>query len=120
MRYTLSLAKKALPIMWLLFAVTMPDITNAGGMTGPRKILSMGCHNDSSGVCYLDIEGSAVGAVSCYGTTIRWDAVNVPGGKIQLSLLTAAYIAGKPVNFYIPDACFSLQPAYPTFGWNSF
>lgn len=102
----------------LFLAVIYPSAANAAGMTGPRKILAMGCHNDNSGICFVDLEGAAVGASTCSSTTVRWDAVTVSGGKIQLTLLSAAYVAGKPVNFYIPDTCFSIQPNYPTFAWS--
>jgi hypothetical protein len=89
----------------------------AASMSGPRKILSIGCHNTDP-ICYITIEGSPVGPAGCNGTSIRWDSSTIPG-KNHLSLFMAAYHAGKPVDLSILDACFPIQPNFPTFGFSN-
>jgi hypothetical protein len=57
-----------------------------------------------------------VGPANCRHTSIRWNERNDPNGKSILSLLTAAFLAGKTVSFYTNDTlCYASQPEYPTF-----
>lgn len=89
----------------------------AAGWSGARKILEIGCHNDSSGVCFITVDGAPVGPSSCNSNSIRWDAQSTVGGKNAMALLSAAYLASKPIGFYVLDNCFAAQPGYPTFGY---
>jgi hypothetical protein len=82
------------------------------GLSGPRQILSIGCHNTDN-TCYITISGDPVGPATCSPTMIRWNESNDPNGKAILHLLTAAYLAGKPVDIFI-DACYAPQPTDPT------
>ncbi len=80
---------------------------------GSRKILSMGCHNTDS-ICYIEIEGAAVGPANCRGNSIRWDSSTIQG-RNQFALLLSAYHAGKPISLNVADNCFSMQTNAPTF-----
>ncbi len=91
----------------------MPMLANATTLTSPRKIVDMGCHQDGS-VCYVTLAGSLVGPTNCQGTSVRWIG-NDNSGKLTLSMLTAAFLAGKNVALAISDQCFTTQPVYPTF-----
>ncbi|MGK3962892.1 hypothetical protein WMF38_01705 [Sorangium sp. So ce118] len=99
-----------------MFALAIPSKASAEA-TGQRQILQIGCHlNDD--ICYVTISGSAAGPSRCRSTSIRWNSQSSTNGKNLLSLLTAAYLAGKKVNFAVSDsACFSDQPTYPTFDY---
>ena len=102
----------------IFFLIVVAEVSHAAEMTGPRKILDIGCRNNNSGVCFITIEGASVGPSNCKSTSIRWDASNVSGGKNELTLLLAAYFSSKSVNLFIPDTCFNLEPAYPTFDFS--
>jgi len=98
----------------LLLLMTCPLFAFAGGAnSGPRTIISIGCHLGSN-ACYADVDGAYVGPAGCVSNSIRWDPT-ASGGKENLSLLTAAYMAGKKVSFFVSDSCFTGQTMYPTF-----
>lgn len=95
-----------------LFA--FPATTRAAGSSGPRSILSIGCHYGDD-ICFADLD-AAVGPTGCKATSIRWQPGKTNGKEI-MSLLYGAFLAGKKVDFYVVDECFVLQPAFPTFGF---
>lgn len=83
--------------------------------TGKRQIVAIACHNDAN-ICIARLSGAAFGPPACQSTEVRWNEKNDPGGHSSLSLLTAAFLAGKTVEFSIrDDKCFTEQPLYPTF-----
>jgi hypothetical protein len=87
------------------------------GSSGSRQILSIGCHLWDN-TCYVYVSGDPIGPTSCRNTSFRWNQKADPNGQSILSLLTAAYLAGKRVDFYINDTnCYAAQPAYPTFNY---
>jgi hypothetical protein len=92
----------------------VPEQARAG-LSGPRRILAMGCHLVDN-TCYVEISGDPAGPASCRSTSVRWNQKTDPNGQSILSLLTAAYLAGKSVDFYVNDtACYAAQPVFPTF-----
>ncbi len=104
--------------MLLLVAIALAAPGQAlAGPSGRRQILSMGCHLGDN-TCYVYVSGDPIGPASCRSTSFRWNQKTDPNGQSILSLLTAAYLAGKPVDFYINDtACYAAQPGFPTFAY---
>lgn len=98
-----------------LLLAASPNKSQAAAGTGWRTITQMGCHMGSS-VCYVTINGDAVGPSGCTGNSIRWDPTAV-NGKETFAQLTAAYLAGKQVYFYVTDTCFTGQATFPTFSY---
>ncbi len=99
-----------------VLALSVPGVASAAD-TGPRDILDIGCHLFDN-TCYVTVSGDAVGPASCRTNSIRWNSQSSPGGKNALSLLTAAFLAGKKVNFSVPDtSCYADQPFQPTFSY---
>lgn len=89
----------------------------AAGHTGSRKIVDMGCHLGDD-TCYVTLD-SNIAQGNCAATTaasVRWSSSSV-GGRNALTLLTAAYMSGKRVSFYITDACYNSQSSFATFGF---
>ncbi len=86
----------------------------AGTSVGPVKIAKLGCHIDSD-VCYVNIEGAAVGPSACQSASIRWDAKNDKNSEKAFSILLSAHMTNRSVNLYLKDSCFTLSPNYPTF-----
>ena len=85
--------------------------------TGPRKVVAVGCHSHDR-TCYITIDGEAIGPnASCTSNSIRWSAITDENHNEMVSLLTAAFIAGKSVSIRLEEDCFSLQPAYPTISY---
>lgn len=82
--------------------------------SGPRHITGIGCHNGDQ-TCFINVDGPLTGPAACKHFSIRWNVQTDPGGKNTLSLLTAAYLAGKTINLAIADTCYATQPTYPTF-----
>ncbi|MCB1214378.1 MAG: hypothetical protein KDK66_02760 [Deltaproteobacteria bacterium] len=81
--------------------------------TGLRTITRVGCHINSN-ICFANLAGDFVGVPSqCEATSVRWETTN-PNGKEMLSMIMAAYVAGKKIDFMI-DSCFGPQPTFPTF-----
>ena len=90
----------------------MPMLANAITLTSPRAIVAMGCHQDGN-ICYVTLAGAPVGPASCTQNSVRWVG-NDAGGKLTLSMLTAAFLANKNVVLAITDQCFTPQPIFPT------
>jgi len=107
---------KTLLRLVLFFGFLVSSSVFSASMSGPRKITEIGCHAGDN-TCFVGVDGAVVGPASCSGVSIRWDSSS-SAGKNQLSLLMAAYMAGKSVNFYILDGCYSAQTTYPTFGYS--
>lgn len=91
-----------------------PATALSAGSSVQRTILSIGCHHDAD-ICYANLD-AAVGPAACNSDSIRWQPSRT-NGKEVLSLLHGAFLAGKKVDFYVNDACFGLQPMYPTFSF---
>ncbi len=86
----------------------------AAGETGFRKVSLVGCHINEP-VCFVQIDGPAVGPSACSGNSIRFDPTASATGQSVLSLIYAAHFSGKTLNFYMSDACFTRQAGFPTF-----
>ncbi len=102
---------------FLLSIVFFNSVAQAAGHTGSRKIVDMGCHLGDD-TCYVTLD-SNIAQGNCAATTaasVRWSSSSV-AGRNALTLLTAAYMSGKRVSFYITDACYSSQPSFATFGF---
>jgi len=85
---------------------------SAGENSGARTIANMGCDNVDT-VCYVYLEGAAVGSsLGCPSNYVQWDLTD-PNGKASYASLMAAFLAGKQVNIYVA-ACFAARPAFPT------
>ncbi len=96
----------------LVGAVLLVGVPAFAGETGPVKVLGIGCHTVNS-TCYVTVQ-NAVRPTGCpASTSLRWDRANVNNGQAVLSLLTAAFLAGKSVNFAI-TGCYG---GYPTFDY---
>lgn len=99
--------------LFVIFCACQPV---AAEWVGSRKIIAMGCHNTDS-ICYIEIDGAAVGPANCRGNSIRWDSSTTPG-KNQFALLLSAYHAAKPISLNVADSCFSMQSNFPTFSYS--
>jgi hypothetical protein len=88
----------------------------AGTNSGARDIKSIGCHKNDN-ICFIEIDGGAVGPSSCSKTSVRWNTETDVAGKSAFSLFTAAYFAGKKVELRVSDTCFKDQTAFPTYDW---
>lgn len=83
--------------------------------TGLRTITRVGCHINNN-ICFANLAGDPVGVPgTCEATSVRWETTN-PNGQEMLSMVMAAYVAGKKMEFQV-DACFVPQPNYPSFRW---
>jgi len=86
--------------------------------TGSVTILSMGCTmagpaGTPGSSCFAYVNAN-VGPPGCNTNSIRWDPTQSPNGQAALAQLTAAYLAGKQVQFVLYDTCWAEWPAYPT------
>ncbi len=96
-----------------ILLITLPSAVFADTNSGSREIQQIGCHlND--GTCYVYIDGAAVGPSQCNNTSLRWNKDSANSGTEMLSLLMAAFAAGKKVNFRVVDTCYG---SYPTFSF---
>ncbi|WHI48008.1 hypothetical protein [Microbulbifer sp. VAAF005] len=96
-----------------LIVMTLSKGAFAAGMSDDATINKVGCHMNNA-TCYVYLD-QTVGPDSCSSNSIRWskDAEN---GQETLSLLTAAFFAGKKASFYVLDSCYE-DGIYPTFGY---
>jgi hypothetical protein len=86
--------------------------------TGLRTITDVGCHHNNE-VCWVNISGAPVGPAACSNNNIRFSTAQY--GKNTLSLLTAAFLAGRQVNIEVQDsACFAGDLRFPTLNWLGF
>ena len=84
--------------------------------TGYRKITGMGCHV-VDGICFVNLEGSLFGSTEgCSSVQARWDS-STAGGKNNLSMLMAAWLAGKEVDLYLRGC---QDEFWPTFAWANY
>lgn len=103
-------------LLSVAIVLCIPSRALAGG-SGSRQILSVGCHV-ADNTCYVYVSGDPVGPANCRSTSIRWNQKADANGQSILSLLTAAYLAGKQVDFYVRDTdCYAYQPVFPTFDY---
>jgi hypothetical protein len=112
MRTCLIVALTGLMIAWQPYTWASVD-------TGSRNIVLLGCLYGSDGsatTCYLTLDGAPFGPATCSGNQVRWDS-STPAGKNALPLFLAAYYGGKQIHLQISDACYALDPNWPTFLW---
>ena len=84
---------------------------SSGEYTGWRKIVDLGC-NDDSGTCFVTVDGPAVsGSTGCLNNNLRWDVNNDPNGKSTLALLMMANGLGSRVAIYTAR-CYAISPTY--------
>jgi len=102
----------ALMIVGLLSGVPKTAVAQTTS-TGLVTINNMGCGVQGGGGCFVYISGPNVGPAGCNTNSIRWDPA-APNGQIALAQLTAAFVAGRQVNFVLADTCWSPWPSYPT------
>lgn len=96
----------------LLTLLAVPGPAFAGYSEG-RTIWQLGCQLGAD-ICWAYLD-TAVGPPSCKSDSIRWQP-STTNGREMLTLLHAAFLAGKKVGFWVADdRCFSPQPAFPTF-----
>ena len=96
----------------LFLAVFCMSLQAAEGHTGWRTLTSFGCHlND--GTCYFSVDGAAVGPAECLKTNIRFNTKTSVNGDTWSSMILAAHLANKRVQFYI-TGCYG---SYPTFAY---
>ena len=109
---------RALLLSSIIATLALPGQSLAG-YTGLRTITNVGCHlNDTT--CWVEIAGPAVGPEICRNNNLRF-STNSPNGKNILSLVTAAFLAGKQVNLNFPDTtCYADQSPFPTIYWLNF
>jgi|GEM_PF-3495133 len=72
--------------------------------TTDRNILSIGCQKDK-GICTLQLNGDAVGGRGCLSNMLMFNAATDKNADAILSLLSAAFFAGKKVRFEISGRC---------------
>ncbi|MDX1303031.1 hypothetical protein [Photobacterium sp.] len=106
--------KKYISIVLLITSA----FATASTPSGVREIETIGCHKVDN-TCYVTIKGPAVGPVECQNNSVRFNDANDANGKASLSLITAAYFAGKKVSLAISDKCYLHQNIYPTFDYFS-
>lgn len=101
----------------MALALPLPAMATS---TGLRNVTDVGCHLGNE-VCWVIISGAAVGPLtSCTTNNIRFSTAS-PNGKNVLSLLTAAFLAGRQVSIEVQDtACFAGDLRFPTLSWIGF
>ena len=100
-------------VVTIAFLMVISNNLFSAESSGPRKILSIGCHNYNS-TCYINIDGAPItGATGCSSNSIRWDSQNDINGKSTLALMMMASSTGSKVSIYT-QSCYSQQPTYPT------
>lgn len=103
-------------VLAVVLGSTISSMASACEHSGSRTIQSIGCHADGT-VCYMTVDGAAVGAASCMSNNIRWSGAD-QAGRTTLSLLYGAFLAGRKVDLCVDTSgCFAAQPLYPTFHW---
>lgn len=100
-------------LLAFVFWISTSTVASTGG-TGWRKITSFGCHL-VDGTCYFSIDGEPVGESNCLGNNVRFDALNMPNGKIWLGIIQQAIATKKKVNLNI-NGCYGTS-IYPTFNY---
>lgn len=98
-------------------AFVSPEIS-ASVNSGPRHILSVGCHIVDT-TCFVQLDGPVVGPPSCSSNSIRW-ASDGPNGKEQLAMMLSAQARGQTISLEISDTCYAAQPTFPTFLWGNY
>ena len=98
-----------------LAALILSISTTYAGLTGQRSVVSYGCHNDNSNICYVEVTGAAVNGGSCTSNSIRWNT-STQGGKAWLVLIGSAASSGGTIDLNI-TGCHPTQSAYPTFNY---
>jgi hypothetical protein len=93
-------------------AVTLFSSAASAATYVTSTIQAIGCHKGDD-LCYVNLE-TAVGPTDCNSTSVRWYSDADAGGKNALSLLMAAYLAGKTVHFAINEST-CISDTYPTF-----
>lgn len=112
-----DIMNRAMLLLAVVIALAVPGQAQAN--TGLRTITNLGCHMHDT-TCWVEISGPPVGPANCRANQLRFNS-NSPNGKNLFSLMTAAFLAGKQVNFLVPDnACYQDQPSFPTFYWTNF
>ncbi|MBB5211999.1 hypothetical protein [Microbulbifer hydrolyticus] len=101
----------------VLIALVATNFSFAGQDSGSVSISKIGCHLEDS-TCYVHID-KVVGPVDCSSSSVRWDKDASKGGNAALTLLTAAYFAGKKVQFNISDSCYGKYPTFHYFNVNN-
>ncbi|WP_444930373.1 hypothetical protein ACJJIF_00855 [Microbulbifer sp. SSSA002] len=102
-----------LKLLITLIAIGLSKNALSAGSSGDVTINKIGCHmNDATCYAYLD---QTVGPDSCNSNSIRWSR-DADSGQETLTLLTAAFLAGKKANFNVLDTCFQ-NGIYPTFSY---
>lgn len=97
----------------LILSLSIFSVNSIAESSGLRDINKIGCHlND--GTCFVEISGDSVGPESCKSVSVRWNQDTAASGTEMLSLLMAAFAAGKQVSFNIVESCYG---TYPTFSY---
>ena len=78
-----------------------------------RNLTSIGCQKDK-GICSVQLNGDPVGNRNCASNILQFNALTDKNADAVLSLLTAAFFAGKKVRFDISEQC-SQHDNAPTF-----
>jgi hypothetical protein len=100
-------------VMLLGFAIaTLFSSTGSAATYVTSTINAIGCHNVDD-TCYVDLE-TETGTSNCTSNSIRWYSDSDAGGSNALSLLMAAYLAGRTVHFAISQSV-CVADTYPAF-----
>ncbi|MCL2914652.1 hypothetical protein L2725_12825 [Shewanella corallii] len=102
--------------IFILLAIAISFPLYANSYSGPRTIKSIGCHKRDN-ICFIEIDGAAVGPSGCHATSVRFETEKEIAGKSAFSLFTAAYFSGKRVNLKVSETCFQYQTNFPTYDW---
>lgn len=78
-----------------------------------RNLTSIACQKDK-GICSVQLNGDPVGNRNCVSNVLQFNTSTDKNADAVLSLLTAAFFAGKKVRFDISEQC-SQQDRAPTF-----
>lgn len=78
-----------------------------------RNLTSIGCQKEK-GICSVQLNGDPVGNRNCVSNILQFNTTADKNADAVLSLLTAAFFAGKKVRFDVSEQCFQNDRA-PTF-----
>jgi hypothetical protein len=108
-------------ILWgALIAVTCLGAQRALADEVTRTISEIGCNRDRNH-CFVYLSGedfavdpSCVAVVNGKASQLRWDNADDPNGMRTFAALYGAFLAGRPVTFYVSGCAPS---GFPTFDY---
>jgi hypothetical protein len=109
--------KRAILALLTVLSVSAPAL--AGTWFPSRQITQIGC--DNSGNCAAVVNTPVNGGAGCTSASYLYWTATGDAGKNILSMLTAAYLAGKYVDFYVVGCATAYNdPVQATFGITQF